>query len=371
MSWTRREFLKNSVCSTAVLGMATALPACNVQRRNSSRKLKLLILGGSAFLGPATVEAALARGHEMTLFNRGQTNPYLFPDLEKLRGDRDGDLAALQGRTWDAVIDTSGYLPRLVDMSAELLANAVGQYVFISTISVYRDYSIVGMDETAPVSKLEDDRMEEITSTTYGPLKALCEQAAERNLPGRTTVIRPGLIVGPRDRSDRFTYWLVRVAHGGEVLAPGSGQDFIQFIDVRDLGEWIVTCIEDEVVGVYNTDGPPATVTMAGMLNECKTVTGSDATFTWIDPAFLEEQGVQAWSDMPCWVPAEGEYAGFGQVSSAKALGKGLHYRPLVVTIRDTLAWWNEQPEERRAELRAGISPKREQEVLTAWHARR
>ncbi len=371
MSWTRREFVKHTALGSAALGLATTVPSCNGgAKREPQRPLKLLILGGTAFLGPATVEAALARGHELTLFNRGKTNPHLFPDLEKLQGDRDGDLVALEGRTWDAVVDTSGYVPRVVDMSAKLLANAVQQYVFISTISVYRDYQLVGMDETVPVGTLEDETTEEITGETYGPLKALCEQAAERNLPGRTTVIRPGLIVGPRDRTDRFTYWPVRVDRGGEVLAPGTGVDFIQFIDVRDLGEWIVHCIEHKVTGVFNADSRPGTLTMGDLLTECLNVTGSDATLVWVAAHFLEEQGVQAWSDMPVWVPAEGENAGFGQVSTARAQAQGLRYRPLAATISDTLAWFKAEPEERRTQLRAGISPEREAEVLAAWHAR-
>jgi len=220
------------------------------------------------------------------------------------------------------------------------------------------------------VGTLEDETIEEITGETYGPLKALCEQSAERNLPGRTTVIRPGLIVGPLDRTDRFTYWPVRVKRGGEILAPGDGSDLIQFIDVRDLGEWIIHCIEQKVTGVFNADSQPGRLTMGKLLNGCLTVTGSDAELTWVDAAFLEEQGVQAWSDMPVWVPAQGEYAGFGQVSTAAAQAKGLKYRPLADTIGDTLAWFEEQPEERQAQLRAGISAEREAEVLAAWHAK-
>jgi len=370
MTWTRREFVKHATLGSAALGLTPSLPACsNSRKQDPSSPLNLLILGGTAFLGPATVEAALARGHRMTLFNRGKTNPDLFPELEKLRGDRDGDLAALEGGTWDAVIDTSGYVPRVVDLSARLLAPSVKQYVFISTISVYKDYTSVGMDESAPVGTLADETIEEITGETYGPLKALCEQAVERNLPGRTTVIRPGLIVGPLDRTDRFTYWPVRVKRGGEVLAPGDGSDLIQFIDVRDLGQWIIHCIEQEVTGVFNADSDPGALTMGKLLNECLTVTGSAADLTWVDAAFLAEQGVQAWTDMPVWVPAEGEYAGFGQVSTAAAQARGLKYRPLADTIGDTLAWFESQPEERRSQLRAGISAEREAEVLAAWHA--
>ncbi len=213
----------------------------------------------------------------MTLFNRGKTNPELFPDLEKLRGDRDGELGALVGRAWDAVIDTSGYVPRHVRLSAELLAPSVAHYLFISTISVYRDYSTIGMDETAPIATLADPTTEQVTGETYGALKALCEKAAEDAMPGRTTVIRPGLIVGPEDRTDRFTYWPVRVERGGEVLSPGTPADPIQFIDVRDLAEFIVVCLENKVLGTFNADAPAGALSMGKLLETCREVSGSGA----------------------------------------------------------------------------------------------
>ncbi len=368
MTCDRRDFLRLAAAGGALIGSGALWTGCG-DRNGPRRRLRLLILGGTGFLGPHTVKAALARGHQMTLFNRGRTNPHLFPDLEKLRGDRDGDLTALEGRDWDAVIDTSGYVPRIVKMSAELLAPHVRQYVFISSISVYAAFPIEGIDETSPVGTLEDETVEEITGGSYGPLKALCEQAAERALPGRATNIRPGLIVGEQDRSDRFTYWPARMARGGEVLAPGDGGDFIQFIDVRDLAEWIIACIENDVTGVFNATSPPATLTMGEFLETCRRVSGSDATLTWADADFLAEQEVEPWSDMPVWVPATGDEPGFGRVSTRRAQEKGLRCRPVSETVRDTLEWFGTLPEERRNKLRAGLDPEREAAVLAAWHA--
>ena len=377
MGSTRRGFLQETVTAGALFGLSALIPGGQPAALGSlfeQQRLRLLILGGTRFLGPHTVRAALARGHEMTLFNRGKTNPHLFPELEKLRGDRYGDLEALRGRKWDAVIDTFAYVPQVVKDSAELLADTVKQYVLISSISVYPDYSKIGMDETAPVATLPPEEVEkakthrDITGENYGALKALCEQTAEQVMPGRVTNIRPGLIVGPDDPSDRFTYWPVRVSRGGEVLAPGSGEDFVQFIDVRDLGEWIIHCIEKKVVGVFNADAPGGSITMSKLLHECKAVSKSDARFTWVDAEFLEKHEVRPWADMPVWTPPVGEDKGFGQVSSAKAVAHGLKYRPTKTTISDTLEWFRAQPEERRSSLRAGIKPEREKEVLAAWH---
>jgi 2'-hydroxyisoflavone reductase len=334
----------------------------------AEKKLKILILGGTAFLGPAVVHAARRRGHELTLFNRGRTNPGLFPDIETLIGDRDGKLDPLKGRDWDKVVDTSGYFPRLVKDSASLLADHVGQYVFISSISVYASFDKPGMDENSPVGTIEDPTIEKITEGSYGPLKALCEQAAEKAMPGRVTNIRPGLIVGPRDRSDRFTYWPVRVSRGGEVLAPNSPKDGIQIMDVNDLGEWIVYCLEQKVVGVYNACSPPGWLDMGKLLDTCKRVSGSDATFTWAPSKFLEDHEVQGWSEMTCWMPPEGEYAGFSQVKSERAVHDGLAFRPISETVRDTLDWWRTLPQERREKMRAGLAAEKEEKVLAAWH---
>lgn len=339
--------------------------------------MDLLILGGTGFLGPHTVRAARSHGHKITLFNRGRTNPQLFPDLTHLRGDRDpkiGDgLRALTGRQWDAVIDTSGYVPRLVRASAELLAPNVTQYVFISTVSVYADFTKIGIVETDSLSTLQDETVEKITAETYGPLKALSEQAAEAAMPGRVTNIRPGLIVGPGDPTDRFTYWPVRIDRGGEVLAPLPKDAPVQFIDVRDLAQWIIKVIEDGHAGVYNATGPAAKLTMAQMLYGCKAVTASVVRFTWIEAGFLKDQGVTPWTELPLWLPDE-EQAGLGQVSIERALSLGLTFRPLADTARDTIRWHKETRgldyDFGAADGSLGMKAQRERELLAAWHAR-
>ncbi len=329
----------------------------------------LLILGGTGFLGPHTVERAIERGFKVTLFNRGKTNPHLFPDLEKLRGDRDGNLEALKGRSWDAVIDTSGYVPRLVKNSAELLAPHVQHYTFISSVSVYADFAKPVIDENHPVGTMEDEGNEEV-GKFYGPLKALCERAAEAAMPGRVANIRPGLIVGPGDPSDRYTYWPVRIARGGEVLAPGNGQDASQIIDARDLAAWMIHVVEERIVGVYNAVGPADKMTMQQLLQRTRKGVKSDATFTWADAAFLEEQQVAPWMHMPAWVPTVGDYLGFASTDCRKAITRGLKFRPVEDTAADTLAWHRTLPEERQNKLRAGITAERETEVLAAWHDR-
>jgi 2'-hydroxyisoflavone reductase len=333
------------------------------------RPTTLLILGGTGFLGPHVVEHALARGMQVTLFNRGKTNADLFPEIEKLRGDRDGNLEALRGRSWDAVLDTSGYVPRVVRASAELLAPAVKQYVFISSISAYASFAREGIAEDDAVATIADETNEDVRAN-YGALKALCERAAEQAMPGRVTNIRPGLIVGPRDDSDRFTYWPVRLARGGEVLAPGTGQDPVQMIDARDLAAWIVHVVEKQHMGVYNAVGPAERTTMAGMLERCRDALGSAATLTWVDARFLEQQGVKPWSDMPVWVPAEGDSRGMGTVNVSKAMRDGLSFRPIDDTAQATLAWFQTLPADRQAKLRAGITAEREAEVLAAWKKR-
>lgn len=327
--------------------------------------MNLLILGGTVFLGRHIVESALARGHSVTLFNRGQHNADLFPDVEKLRGDRDGNLAALAGREWDAVVDTCGYVPRLVHDSTQLLADAVEHYTFISSISVYPDPGRIGIDEETPVGTLPDPHVEQVTGETYGPLKALCERAAETSMPGRVLNVRAGLIVGPHDPTDRFTYWPVRVARGGEVLAPDAPSCPAQFIDARDLADWIVRMAEARKGGVYNATGPAAPYTLGELLETCRDVSGSDARFTWAGEAFLQEQEVAPFVEMPQWTPAAA--AGMQQVNIAKALGDDLTVRPVAETVADTLAWARERPE--GYEMRAGLAPERERALLDAWRA--
>jgi 2'-hydroxyisoflavone reductase len=356
---TRRHLLQTAAGAAASSALGTS------RLFGGTEPKTLLILGGTRFLGPELVEAAKKTGWKISLFNRGKSNPGLFPELEHLQGDRDGDLKSLEGRSWDAVVDTSGYVPRMVKDSATLLAPHVRQYVFVSSISVFSDLSKAGVDETGPVETLADPAVEKVDEKTYGGLKALCEKAAETAMPGRVTNVRPGLIVGPNDNTDRFTYWPVRVARGGDVLAPNRPEDAVQFIDVRDLAAWIVKCIDTKTVGVFNATGNPGPV--GTLLDTCKAASGSDAKFTWVDAPFLEAQKVAAWSDLPCWIPPTGSEAGGNKVSNARAVGKGLAFRPLRDTCKDTLAWWKAQPAERQARLRSGLSAEREAAVLAAW----
>src|SRR5918912_126437 len=301
--------------------------------------MKLLILGGTKFLGRHLVESALARGDEVTLFNRGQHNPEIFPEVEKLRGDRDGGLDALRGRRWDAVVDTSGYVPRVVRASAELLAVAVEFYAFVSSMSVYADFGGPN-DEDSPLATIADETVEEVTGETYGALKALCERAAEEAMPGRVLVARAGLIVGPYDPTGRFTYWTERVARGGEVLAPAPPERQVQFIDARDLSEWILRMAEARRAGVFNASGPDYVLTMGRFLEGCREATSSDARFTWVGEQFLLEKGVQPWGELPLWIPESDEkHRCFLAENCDKAAASGLTFRPLAETVRDTLAW--------------------------------
>lgn len=328
--------------------------------------MQLLILGGTVFLGRALVDAALAAGHEVTLFNRGKSNPGLYPAVETLIGDRDGGLDVLAGRRWDVVVDTCGYVPRLVRDAAVRLADVVDLYVFISSQSVYADASVVDQDETAAVGTLDDESVEEITGETYGPLKALCERAATEAMHGRCLNVRSGLLVGPHDPSDRFTYWPVRVAHGGEVLAPVTPDLPVQLIDVRDMADWILRAAASGLAGTYNVTGLEPAVTLGDVLETARVVSGSDARFTWLSEAFLNAHEVAFWTELPLVIPGEA-YAGFSTFNIDRALATGLTFRPLVETVRDTLAWAAERPSDRR--WRAGLAPEREGELLAAWHA--
>ncbi|HKS09732.1 MAG TPA: NAD-dependent epimerase/dehydratase family protein [Pyrinomonadaceae bacterium] len=342
--------------------------------------MKLLIIGGTRFVGRHLVAAALERGHEVTLFNRGtQSSP--FADVETIAGDRNKDLDKLQGRRWDVVIDTCGYLPRNVKATAEMLFGSVERYVFISSQSAYADVSVPGVVETAPLRTLTQEQLDRAYAIDtagqpsyaelYGGLKALCEQAAEEAMPKRVLIVRPGLIVGPYDYTDRLTYWVVRAARGGEVLAPGRPARPVQFIDARDLAEWIVLMTEGGGTGVYNTNRLPNTLTMQDVLDQCKSSADSDAVFTWATEEFLHEEKVMAWSDMPLWLPEEEapQLQGFMFVNCDKAFAAGLRIRPLSETVNDTLAW--AQDELRDTELKAGIDSTRERELLRKWYESR
>ena len=335
--------------------------------------MRLLVLGGTMFLGRAVAEHALAGGHAVTLFHRGHTNAGLFPAAEHRLGDRDGGLAALDGATWDAVVDTSGYVPRLVRDSARRLASRTGTYLFVSSISAYDGLPLTGADEDHPLRALDDPAVEEVRGDTYGGLKVACERAARSALGDRAGVIRPGLIVGPHDSTDRFSYWPRRMARGGEVLAPGPPDARVQLIDARDLAQWIVRLAERGVTGTFNAIGPATPLTMGGMLEACREAAGTPAAITWVDEAFLLEQNVEPWSELPLWTPGDGQ--GHARVSNARALAAGLTFRPLVQTARDTLAWDLATPAEGRVRRSILLGPppltaERERELLAQWKGR-
>ncbi len=336
--------------------------------------MKLLIIGGTRFLGRHLVTAAQAHGHEITLFNRGTHS--LESGVETIHGDRHTDIARLRGRQWDAVIDTYGMLPNAVKSAAEVLADSVDHYIFISTQNVYADVGTPGVTETAPLATLTSTQLDEAYAIDrsgtpnygklYGGLKALCEQAAEEVMPDRVLAIRPGLIVGPYDYTDRFTYWVARIARGGEVLAPGVPERFVQLIDVRDLAEWIVLMMERRETGAYNANRPPKTFTMKNVLDECKAISQSDASFTWASEEFLLQNGVAAWSEMPLWLPEEAapHLKGFMFINCDKAVGAGLEFRSLADTIDATLKWYQSEPHE----LTAGLHSDKEEALLRKLH---
>ena len=375
MRTTRRDLIRIGALAAA----AATLPgfAANpAPVARAARPLRILILGGTGFTGPFQVAYALARGHQVTLFNRGKRPSPEWPgEVEQLHGDRNaGDLSALKGRIWDVCIDNPTSLPFWVRDAGQVLAGNVGHYLFISTISVYADGSRPGITEDAPLAAYKGaDAMAETQQTLmadienlYGALKALSEAEARKQFGEAVTIVRPGYIVGPRDETDRFTYWPHRVAQGGEVLVPGDGKDPIQVIDGRDLGEWMIRLAEARTFGTFNAVGPREPLLMDAMLEASKRVTGGAASFTHVSPAFVEEKQIE----LPIWVPRDqGPYGGYGQVSNARAVAAGLTFRPLDTTISELLAWLASQPAERQAKLRAGISREKEAELLKAWHA--
>lgn len=404
----RRRFIISSGAIAGglpLLGPVTAIA-------DSSAALRILILGGTGFLGPACTESALARGHRVTHFNSGRTEerrrearrPSVVPaGVEQLYGNRDPNktaddrrtegkanapkdpkspkgLSQLAGRKWDAVIDTSGYFPRLVKASATLLAPNVKQYVFISTISVYKRNDLPNFDETAPLATLADPNTEELGKDfeNYGGGKALCEKAAEAAMPGRVTNIRPGFMVGPRDTSGRFIYWPVRVSLGGDLIVPGKPDDPIQIIDVRDVADWIVYCIERNIVGVYNATGPAKELSMKALLQGIRSGISSPAEFEWVDLDFLEKEKVSVESHFPLYAAPVGETAGFHRCNISRALGQGLKFRPVSDTAKATLDWYRSLP----AELQPRVAPQfatkeneepwldTEKRLLAKWRAR-
>lgn len=370
----RREFVSTvaAIAAGTVIGRAVAA-ATDQRGAKAAKPLRILILGGTRFLGVHVTQLALDRGHTVTLFNRGKTNADLFPQVEHLHGDRDAQLDSLRGHKWDAVIDDSGYVPRHVRLSAELLAPNVSQYLFVSTISVYASLA-QPVTEDSPVGKIPDETVEKVSNETYGPLKALCEQAALAAMPGRTTVLRPGLIVGPDDNTDRFTYWPARAARGGEILAPGSPRDPIQFIDARDLAAFALHSVENRITGTFNVVSPPGKFTMGDLVNASITAAKQQVKpnppphAVWVSADFLEKQKVEPWSDMPVWIPEKGDDAGAEHTNVVRAMHAGLTIRPIQQTVNDTLAWHLQRPKADQDALKAGLAASREQEVLSAWH---
>jgi 2'-hydroxyisoflavone reductase len=320
--------------------------------------MKLLVLGGTKFLGRHAVDAALAHGHDVTIFTRGKTNPDLFPEVENLQGDRDGGLDALRDGSWDGVVDTSGYVPRIVRQSAELLRDSVGRYVFVSSISVYDDFSSPPT-ETSPIAELEDPATEEVLEH-YGALKAACERVIEEVYGERSARVRAGLIVGPYDGTDRFTYWPRRIALGGKVLGPGDPAAPVQFIDVRDLAAWLVKLAFEGPGGTFNATGPAQQLTFEQLLDDMRETIRSDAEIVWLDGERVLEAGVQPWSELPLWLPGN-DYAGMARADISRALAAGLTFRPVGETIADTLAWDRTEPGERPT-----LAHDREQEILAA-----
>jgi 2'-hydroxyisoflavone reductase len=378
---TRRDLLK--LAGAVGLGLRPALAfarEAEAAARKATKPLRVLILGGTGFTGPHQVRYALARGHKLTLFNRGRRPKQWPAPVEELVGDRNtGDLSALAGREWDVCIDNPTSLPFWVRDAGQVLKGKVEQYVFISTLSVYASDRDPGQDETAPVAaykgkgpmKETQESLRADIEALYGPLKALSEKEGEKWFPGITTVIRPGLIVGPGDESDRFTYWPARLDRGGDVLAPGDGKDPVQFVDARDLAEWTIRMVEARTLGVFNAMGPASELTMGGMLEGIHGATSSSARLVWAPTDFLEQQKVSPWGDMPVWIPATGDTAGANRRRNQRAIAAGLSIRPLAETATDTLAWWKTLPAERQARPKAGIKPDRERQVLEAWRAKK
>jgi 2'-hydroxyisoflavone reductase len=377
MPTTRRRVLAASASVLAGLAMRRAYAFGTNGAEGSPRPLRILILGGTGFTGPHQVRYALGRGHKVTLFNRGK-EPQKWPgQVEELIGDRNtGDLKALEGREWDVCIDNPTMVPFWVRDVGRVLHGKVKQYIFISTIGVHAAHDKPA-DETAPVAAYTGkDPMAETLETLkasggalYGPLKVICEQEAEKQFPGMTTVVRPGLIVGPGDETDRFTYWPVRLDRGGEVLAPGDGTDPVQVIDARDLAEWMIRMAEARTFGVFNATGPAGALHMRSMLDGIATAIKVKPQLTWVPAEFLKSEKVTPFGDMPVWMPAQGDFAGFYLRDVRKALAAGLTFRPFAITAADTLEWFKQQPAERQATMRAGMTREREQEVLAHWKA--
>jgi 2'-hydroxyisoflavone reductase len=383
MSLQRRDVLKLGALGLAATAMGAPAAAQPTASAKAAAPLDLLILGGTGLTGPHQVRYALARGHRVTIFNRGRKQPEWPGDEQQLLGDRDkNDYASIaaeiaKGRRWDAVIDNPSSVPVWIRDAAKVLKGRVGGYMMISSLSAYAGNAIVGEDENAPLATLDGDPLKETMATLradmnkYSGLKAATEAETRKHFGATATIVRPGLIVGPGDDTDRFTYWPLRLMRGGEVLCPGDGRDPVKFIDARDLGEWMIRLAEQTARGAYNAIGPDYMLDMAAMLYGIRASTTAGATLTFVPADFLEAQNVSPWGDMPVWVPNSGDSAGFHTRSNAKAIAAGLTFRSIADTTAATLAWFAAQPEERRkAGARTGIKAEREAEVLAAWKAK-
>ncbi len=378
-STTRRDFLKVSAMAGGAVGLGVAPRPVSGAHPDGAmasvptrarHPLKLLVLGGTGFIGPHMVRYALARGHEVTLFNRGRSNTDLFPDVEKLVGDRNNDLESLRGRRWDVCMDNNASYPNWVELSTEFLRDSVDRYFYVSSRSAYSDLSSVPMTAEAPTFTYETAGVEPgAENLPYGLRKALCERQVRSVFGDRANVVRPGLIIGPGDNTDRFTYWPVRIDRGGEVLSPGNPSDTVQIIDARDLTEWMVRMAEHGQTGVFNGVGPAIPRPMEQLLYGIRACTSAETTFTWVPYEFLNEQGIRPYSHMPVWMPPLPGREGFARFDLTPEIAAGLTYRPLAVTTQETLTFHFSRAPERQAELRAGVTPEREVEVLAAWHA--
>lgn len=372
MDKNRRRFIRASLLGGAALsaGSIPQTQAADPEVTAPADRLSILVLGGTGFIGPHMVREALRRGHGVTLFNRGRTNDALFPDLELLKGDRNNGLAALEGRAWDVVIDNSGYVPRHVADSARLLSGAAAHYLYVSTISVYGSFSDP-IDEDSPLAPIGDESIEEVTNETYGPLKALCEKrAAEEFGEDRLTILRPTFICGPGDRTDRYTYWPVRTMQGGDMLWPGRPSDYLQIIDVRDLANFTIDCVERRTLGIYNTVTPAGEFTMGRLLQDSLAVTDADTKPVWVDYDFVSEHALDQSGELTIWVSPMSDQAKIALVDGRRAVEQGLRNRPTRETARDTIAWWKTLPAERTEKKRAGLTPEKERKLLALWRKR-
>jgi len=350
-------------------GIAASFPF-HALGKTGGKKMKVLFMGGTGFIGPHMVRALLNAGHEVTLFNRGRTNTHLFPELAKIKGDRlTDDIKQVSGHDWDLIVDSSCYVPRAVDMLMGAVdADKVKQYIFISTISVYASFAPIGLHDGSPPAQMDEDPDSEDTSQWGDALRVRPGEQAQKAVRGRVTKVRCGLIIGPGDKTDRFTYWPVRAAQSDEMLAPGDGSDPLQTIDVRDLADWVVHCIDNKLVGPFNSTNPAGLYTFRDTLNMCRDELNPDLKLTWVAEDFLDTQKLGDSGGLPLWVGSNKDYAGLWKVNAGLAASKGLKARQLSESIRDTWAWWLTLPEERTAKLKTGISKERQEEILAAWH---